>query len=335
MSQSAERLSNKKLEGIEAEYEAFYGGYWRDISSDFRDDVSKEGNSFVRAIRWDNDGFRSYRNDRGLIIRKKDKSEPQEDKEDIISLTSVFLQSTAISTGISIGAQTFKNILEPAISKTKFGQFFANRPVTGFGAFLSTNKVGFAFTALNFVQDTGQTTSEKLGQAAISLGLGIAASRIGKRFRTAGMFVGPAIGILQGIMQSESVAHIVARTAGHFAGRSAGIKIGGQIFGTSTPTTTPIQGQIIMNQDLIDKVAKQNVKSYVPDTVIQNRRLASLSDALNGKPVSIQKVPQQFKNISKNYKENIKARIRNSDVGTNKAESLKLLANKLRNGRVF
>ena len=175
ISASNQRMASKSVETAAggAEWEAFYGGTWRDISSDFTYDVSQAGNSFARCIRWD-DGFRSYRQDRGLIIRKKEKQEPEEpDQEDIVTFASVFATSTAISTGISLGTQTFKNILEPAISKTKIGQFFANKPVTGFGKFLSANKVGFAFTALNLMQDTGQTPTEKGIQAVLSLGTGI------------------------------------------------------------------------------------------------------------------------------------------------------------------
>jgi len=55
----------------DAEWEAYYGGHWRDIHGGFKEDISKAGNAFTRCVRWDG-GYRSYRNDRGLEIRRKD-----------------------------------------------------------------------------------------------------------------------------------------------------------------------------------------------------------------------------------------------------------------------
>ena len=56
-----------------AQWERYYGSdnTWVDIHDDFHEDVSKAGNVFTRCLRWDGE-FRSYRNDRGLEIRKKE-----------------------------------------------------------------------------------------------------------------------------------------------------------------------------------------------------------------------------------------------------------------------
>src|SRR5574343_84031 len=75
ISNSQTRLANKTLESLssggQAEWEVYYNGYWRDVSSDYDWDVTQAGNTILRAIRWDNDEFRSYREDRGLILREK------------------------------------------------------------------------------------------------------------------------------------------------------------------------------------------------------------------------------------------------------------------------
>jgi hypothetical protein len=69
----AQATFEKSLKG-EAEWERLYSSdnEWVDIHSNFSWDTSKEGNSFLRAQRWDG-GFRSYRADRGLEIREKQK----------------------------------------------------------------------------------------------------------------------------------------------------------------------------------------------------------------------------------------------------------------------
>ena len=83
----------------EAEWEAYYGGYWRDIHDGYFEDISKEGNVFTRCIRWDGKGYRSYRNDRGLIIRPKQRGAVEflgkalETAADIINIYSLFTPS--------------------------------------------------------------------------------------------------------------------------------------------------------------------------------------------------------------------------------------------------
>jgi len=56
-----------------ADWEAYYNGTWRDIHPNFHEDITKDNNIITRCVRWDSGEFRSYRNDRGLKIRKKEK----------------------------------------------------------------------------------------------------------------------------------------------------------------------------------------------------------------------------------------------------------------------
>jgi hypothetical protein len=169
---------------------------------------------------------------------------------------------------------------------------------------------------------------------AISLSTQVVLGKVSKSLPGPAKLIMPALTVIYGLITGESASNITAQVAGSFIGGAVGKSASnlllkkipvGAIFGTSP----------VVNQQLVQKVIKQNIKSKLPDTLIQNRRVATLADAVKGQQVNIQTVPTQFKNISKSYKENIKARIRNSDVGTNKAESLKLLAGKLRNGKVF
>lgn len=341
VSQSSVRAQSKEMEVSTsvggAEYEAFYGGYWRDISSDFSYDVSKAGNSFARCIRWD-DGFRSYREDRGLIIRKKEKSEDDQSQQvdsDDAGPIETFSRAMGVAVGVNLAVQSYNNLLKPQLAKTALAKLFNGNPGTQIGKFLNANKVALFFTGLTLVQDTGQSTSEKLTQAALSLGIGIAVRKMGP----IGAFVGPAIVIVEGLMTGAPIENIAAGFAGNLAGRSIGRRVGGKIFGTSEPTTT--LGTPITKD--MSAMAKQNIKSRVPDTLLQNRRAQTLTDALRNQlnpksepAVNIQKVPQQFKNMTRSYKENVKARVRNSSVGNQKVEGLKLLASKLnQRGKVF
>jgi hypothetical protein len=93
---SSQRTAAKSIEVLNptgAEWEVFYNGYWRDISSDYQWDTTSEGNTILRAIRWD-DGFRSYREDRGLVLRKKG----VDDK--VYSVASPFVSSFLQTVGI-------------------------------------------------------------------------------------------------------------------------------------------------------------------------------------------------------------------------------------------
>lgn len=252
-----------------AEYEAFYNGYWRDIDSNFTQDMSKAGNSFVRAVRWDNSGYRSYRNDRGLIIRQKEKDRDKDIEEELIevapeveeesfqpdpfnilntvertetdisaiegesSFIGAFAKSFALSTEISFAtsltSKSFTKFVEPKIAQ-QFGSLGGSKV----GDFLSKNKVGLAFTALNLVQDTGQSTTEKLTQAAISLGTSALITKFAGPY---GFLIGPAIGIVKGLAQGENIEQIAGKTAGHIFGARAGRSVFDKI-STPTPTTT-------------------------------------------------------------------------------------------------
>lgn len=329
MSQSAERLAGVALEGNEAEYEAFYGGYWRDISSDYREDVSKAGNSFVRCIRWDNDGFRSYRNDRGLIIRKKEKEEDSDEQEssavsipkaneevdlpevfgsvdtetrrqidetDIVDVgpMETFGRALGVSLGVNLLNQSYNNLLKPKLEPI-FSKIFTGNPGGPIGKFLGQNKIALAFTGLTLLQDTGQSTSEKLTQAALSLGIGVAVRKLGP----AAAFVGPAIGVIEGLMTGAPIENILAGTAGNLAGRQIGRKIGGQIFGTtgSQPmsvnktvdkTLQPIPSVFAAAQNKVTAydVAAQNVAAFRSTSVANPRvRLNSYLDNTTGELV--------------------------------------------------
>ena len=252
LSRSNQRLNQKHLEtssSIEAQWEAFYGGYWRDISSDFSYDVTKDGNTIARCIRWD-DGFRSYREDRGLIIREKTKQEEggaPSTSEDIVTFGTTFAKSFATSAAISVAASSFKNLIEPQLAKTTLGKVLTKAPLTGVGSFLSQNKVGLAFTAINLLKDTGQSTSEKLGQAALSLGISLVLKRLGP----AAIFIGPAIGMAEGLIAGKPFGEIVLITAGSILGQRTGKAINGKIFGTT--------GAVTMNQSQKDILTKEQL----------------------------------------------------------------------------
>jgi hypothetical protein len=236
------RLSNKQFEVASpegAEYEAFYGGYWRDISSDFRYDVSKAGNSFARCIRWD-DGFRSYRVDRGLIIRKKEDSDDDDDSKTNRTFGSFLIdddggaetlknfgKSAAISFGISLGTQSFKKYLEPVILKTALGKAFTTKPLSGVGKFLGENKVTLAFTAFNLFQDTGQTNSEKLAQAATSIAVGYAVRKVAGPYS---FLVGASIGVVKSIFNGNSVDNATGGAIGNIVGGQLGKSVGANLF---------------------------------------------------------------------------------------------------------
>lgn len=206
-----------------------------------------------------------------------------------------FVKTAAIGTGISIAAQGFKNILEPALAKTVLGNLLNKVP--GTGSFLSNNKVTLAFTAINLFSDTGQSTIEKLGQAAISIGVGIVSKRLGP----VGLLVGPTISLVEGLFQGKSSLEIGANIAGGFAGRAVGKKIGGQIFSSSTPSevTTPkynvvnapkrevgMFGMPVEPKTDINtiKTIKQNISSSRTRAApVMEKRLKQLANALNTK----------------------------------------------------
>jgi hypothetical protein len=340
-SESTNRLYAKDIEKgsstTGAEYEAFYGGYWRDISSDFKEDVSKAGNKFTRCIRWD-DGFRSYRNDRGLIIRKKDKTqegEPFDPDNDLVGSLQTFGGALAFSTTFHFAFEGVKGKLEPALARSSLNSLIPK----SVGSFLSKNKGPLIYTGMNLLLNNDKSAGEKLQQAGIDLAVGTALTAVSRRLGPAGFLVFPALGIAKGIIEGDSFNTILAGTLGGLAGRQLGKTTGGKIFGTSTPSpTTPKP----VSKEFMDTVSKQNIKSRLPDTLTQNRRAKTLTDALraqlnpNEPGVNLQQIPQAIKNISKSYKENLKARIRNSSLGESKVEGLKTLANKLRGqGKVF
>jgi hypothetical protein len=87
----------------EAEWERKYwtDGEWVDIHSNFSWDVSKAGDRFLRAQRWDG-GFRSYREDRGLELRKKQKPDRQTIEDAERGFGKAFITGAAKSTLTSL-----------------------------------------------------------------------------------------------------------------------------------------------------------------------------------------------------------------------------------------
>lgn len=157
-----------------ASYEAYYNGTWRDITRDFYEDITKDGNTIVRAIRWDG-GFRSYRKDRGLIIRKK--SDAEQSGSNIVNpflntmvtalVTNLALKGMSlvpgpvgvVARGINIlaGTKTFRNVLIGA---------------------------GAVTTGINILK--GESIEQGLGRAAGQIAGGYIGGKIGSLIRIPG-----------------------------------------------------------------------------------------------------------------------------------------------------
>lgn len=138
-----------------AEWEVYYGNSWRDVSDDFRWDVTQEGNTILRAIRWDSGEFRSYREDRGLILRKKGSDDDEKKAQQQIDYGS-FLTSAGQSFGISLAAGTLLQLV-PQLKP----------------AFVIAGVVGFAFKSVEIVQAVAE------GQLPANILLSTAGSILG------------------------------------------------------------------------------------------------------------------------------------------------------------
>lgn len=242
ISQSTVRIDSKKLEvsfSSGAEYEAFYGGYWRDISSDFFYDTTKAGNTIARCIRWD-DGFRSYRVDRGLIIRKKETPEDSTspDDDDLITggdIFASFAKSAGVAFGLSLGVEAFNKRIQPKLAKTVLGNLLTKQPTSAFGKFLNDNKITLALTAYNLFKETDQSTAEKLGQAATSIAVGYGVRKVAGPYA---FLVGPAIGLVKDLFEGQSIKTAGPSTLGKIIGRQVGVSVGNSLF-TQIPVAVP------------------------------------------------------------------------------------------------
>lgn len=259
ISNSQTRLANKKLEDIssggQAEWEVFYNETWRDVSSDYSWDVTQAGNTILRAIRWDNDEFRSYREDRGLILREKKDDEEggggAEDGDDVAgddlsedildsgsrsdstSLFKEFAKTAALSFGVGLVNELYKTKLEPKLNQTTLGKFLNRPKVSPVSKFLSANKITLAFTAYNLLQNNGMSAGEKLGNAATSIAVGYAA---GKLLGPASIFLMPVLGAASSVFSGQKTID----TAGaDFLGGLVGGKLAGKINATKISTIPP------------------------------------------------------------------------------------------------
>ena len=184
-----------------AEYERQYwttGDNWVDIYSTFTDDISKDGNAFVRAQRWDNGGYRSYRCDRGLVIRKKGSdqtSNTASDAQKIQPTSGQTVQKQTKEQGVSVGS-VITSFVEGA-------------------AFTAIIEV--ALTSLEFVPGpvgiTAVAVQTFLGQPLVQSAL-------------MGIHLGMA-GI--SIAGGENPVNAVAGFLGNIAGGFAGVELGGEI----------------------------------------------------------------------------------------------------------
>jgi len=110
----------------EAEWERLYSSdnEWVDIHSNFSWDTSKEGNRFLRAQRWDG-GFRSYREDRGLEIRRKKRPERQTISQAEKTFGKSFASSATKSALVSLALHGLSFVPGPIGTTVKVANAFA------------------------------------------------------------------------------------------------------------------------------------------------------------------------------------------------------------------
>jgi hypothetical protein len=198
-------FNTTKTASTGAEWEVYYNGYWRDVSDDFQWDVTKDGNTILRAIRWDNGGFRSYRDDRGLILRRKTDDEEQKQAQQQIDYSN-FFSNAAKAFGVSLSAGLIvRNI--PQL-----------RPV-----FAVAGIIGLGFQSIEIVQSIvrGESAENILLKTAGSLaGSSLGGAAASKVFGTAQTIVTPikksepVYGISEeALMQAKGMRHdIIAIT---------------------------------------------------------------------------------------------------------------------------
>lgn len=157
-----------------ASYEAYYNGTWRDITSDFYEDITKDGNTIVRAIRWDG-GFRSYRKDRGLIIRKKeDRPSPGS------NIVNPFLQ-TFITASVATIAIKGLSLVPGPVGVIAKGVALATRSPLFRTVTLATSA---AVTVGNIIG--GESIEQGLGRAVGEIAGGYFGGKIGSLIRIPG-----------------------------------------------------------------------------------------------------------------------------------------------------
>lgn len=133
------------LTGTGAEWEVFYNNTWRDIESNYSWDITQEGNTILRAQRYDSGEYRSYREDRGLILRRK--NDKKEEKGKSISGSTAF---------------TLANLALAALTVTPYGRA-AKTALIGMDIFAAAETV---------------SRGESLADAAINLGISITLGKV-------------------------------------------------------------------------------------------------------------------------------------------------------------
>ena len=174
VSETTSRSINFRLEQAtsDAEWEVYYNGTWRDVSDDFRYDVTKEGNVILRAIRYDNGGFRSYREDRGLILRRKQKEEAKREFFENINYNSL-LGNFAASFGTTVAV----NALFTAIPALRPVSAILNNSAVVFGVF----ELAKSFLKGNDPSQIALDAASTFGGAWLG---GKLSSRVGRMVRT-------------------------------------------------------------------------------------------------------------------------------------------------------
>lgn len=160
--------ATKTLSG--AEWEAFYGGYWRDVSDDFRWDTTKAGNTILRAIRWDNGEFRSYREDRGLILRKKG----TDDEETAKALQGIDYESFLMNIPKAFATSVATGLVLKVVPELKI-------------PFLVGSVVAFGFSAVDVL--TNQEDKRSMASKALDLAGSMIGSTLGGKALTS--MIGP------------------------------------------------------------------------------------------------------------------------------------------------
>ena len=143
-----------------AEWERRYSSdnQWVDIHDNFTYDVSKAGNGFVRAIRWDG-GFRSYRTDRGLEIRRK-----QRDSTPEVNFAKSFMRSFAGAAAANIAIKGLSLVPGPVGMAAKTVNAFSKSGVFKVAA-LSVTAIN-AGRAYADGESAGEITAGVLGGLA-------------------------------------------------------------------------------------------------------------------------------------------------------------------------
>jgi hypothetical protein len=208
-----------------SQWEVFYGGYWRDIASNFSWDTTQEGNTILRAIRAD-DGHRSYRADRGLILQQKKQEE--KDVDDLLSFGSDFTRAFGTSMAVSLGVNIIKETFN----------------INPMGVVLGSS---LAIAGYSFGQDLSlQSATINFAKTALSFAL---LTAIPKKY---GAFAIPVLSVLSGIIKGEKASSIIGSLAGNLAGGYLSPKVSSKINEQVKPLITqqnlPAKVQSIKDQ---------------------------------------------------------------------------------------